>query len=214
MATNNENDRDGEAKNINSLFEQVFHSEEAAGKSSKRYAVRVIGFENTHTLNVGISKQWYAPEAGRWFPGKKGHVFFSFKVWRDLVAEINSIDNQLKANFEHTGYYDEPSVGGRVESNGARTGGTGRNGGPATATNNADATSNANGASANGASATSDGVNAEIETPFVKKEVGTNVFGGKRVVTTADVSGKYGYGTIYRRWYDFGATGAKRVKQQ
>jgi hypothetical protein len=119
------------AANIVSVYERVFSTEQgskygSSGESSaaKRCAVRVIKFENPHGLRVGFSKQWFASDLNRWLPSKKGHIFFSFKAWRDLVASINTIDEQLKCGFSGDGYDDDEqtvNVGGRMGHDAQRT---------------------------------------------------------------------------------------------
>jgi hypothetical protein len=119
------------AANIVSVYERVFSTEQGSkygsnGESSaaKRCAVRVIKFENPHGLRVGFSKQWFASDLNRWLPSKKGHIFFSFKAWRDLVASINTIDEQLKCGFSGDGYDDVEqavNVGGRMGHDAKRT---------------------------------------------------------------------------------------------
>jgi hypothetical protein len=123
------------AANIVSVYERVFSTEPGSkygnGESSaaKRCAVRVIKFENPHGLRVGFSKQWFATDLKRWLPSKKGHIFFSFKAWRDLVASINTIDGQLKCGFSGDGYDDDEQAaneGGRMGRDAQRTSGNGQ----------------------------------------------------------------------------------------
>jgi hypothetical protein len=125
--SDNSNFRNGggeSAANIVTVHERVFSTEQGtkygSGETSaaKRTAVRVIKFENPQGLRVGFSNQWFATDLGRWLPSKKGHIFFSFKAWRDLVASINTIDEQLKCGFSGDGYDDDQQVG----SNGGRMG--------------------------------------------------------------------------------------------
>jgi hypothetical protein len=140
------------AASIVSVYERVFGAEQGSkygnGETSaaKRCAVRVTTFENPHGLRVGYSKQWFAGDLSRWSPSRKGHILFSFKAWRNLVAPINTNDEQLKCGFGGDGYDDGQvgNDGGRMGCDTQRLSGSGQS-----TKSNASANTNMSGAATN-----------------------------------------------------------------
>ena len=86
--------------NIKVLFEHVFSEEKSEKFGSRRFAIRVLECGENHSLSVGISRQWLAPD-GHWLPANKGHSYFPTKSWDELVACIGEVDTQIKACLEN-----------------------------------------------------------------------------------------------------------------
>ena len=88
------------SNNVKVLFEHVFSEEKSEKFGSRRFVIRVLECGENHSLSVGISRQWLAPD-GQWLPANKGHSYFPTKSWNELVACIAEVDNQIKACFDN-----------------------------------------------------------------------------------------------------------------
>lgn len=183
----------GENKSVSVLFEHVFSEEKSDKLGSRRFLIRVLEFGDTHSLSIGFSRQWLAPD-GQWIACKKGHAYFPIKTWNELAECFGPVSAQIKAFFENgSGGY------GRLGSNAQ---GSHVNAGVGSVTANAvtaTATSGANGCGdADGGPSAEDTITAES---FTSKTSSANIFG--------ESSGKFKHlrtgGNVYRRG------GAKRA---
>ena len=191
-----------EGQNVNVLFEHVFCEEKSEKFGSRRFLVRVLEFRDTHTLTVGFSRQWLAPD-GKWIAAKKGHAYFPIKVWNDLSECFGEVSGQIKTLFENGSNND----GGRMGSyaRGSHVGGSYAPN--ATTISGGDDGDAATDASASAGETTSDGAEAQSAKTSFSSIKSNKVFGAPPFFDTY----KRGAGSnfnVYRRG------GAKRAYGQ
>ena len=191
-----------EGQNVNVLFEHVFCEEKSEKFGSRRFLVRVLEFRDSHTLTVGFSRQWLAPD-GKWIAAKKGHAYFPIKVWNDLSECFGELSGQIKTLFAN----GSNNVAGRMGSNacGSHVGGSyAPNAGTISGGDDADVATDA---SASGGEANSEGVEAQSAKTSFSSIKSNKVFGAAPFFGTYK-RGAGSNGNVYHRG------GAKRAYGQ
>lgn len=106
--------RTEQSKVVNVLYEHVFSEDSSPTAGRRRFVIRVLHFGDTNSMSIGISRQWFNTESSAWLPAQKGHVYFPFKSWCDLVNCIGTVDSKLKDVFANGGNAFNGQLGGRV----------------------------------------------------------------------------------------------------